>query len=414
MSATIRQTAIDAVDAMQSQLKIPIRRPNYRALLVLPGLIAASTTGLAQTALEQVFLSSDIHAQLTAGDGTLVTGSDQAIFDIDPETGDAGILAELSAADASLDLDALGFDQEGVMFSVDTATTLGGMEVRPRDVLEEEGTGLVFTFIGGDNGVPDGVSVDAVSRDRANGDLLLSFDRTFTLPGSLLARPAGVFRFNDNSFASEFDASILAESANLDAVQLLDNGNMLMSFDIDLVLPGNSGSIHAADDDIVEYDPATGSFTLVGFRLRDIDDSWQAADVDAIWADNINGGRIRFTESFRQVQEDVGNLVLTVERVDGAQGAIVVDFMTIDGTASDADGDFNGFSLGLSWADGETADKTLGVTINDDGDVEATLERFEVQASISDGAATLGSPSTVTIEIIDDDGDRIFADGFES
>lgn len=383
-------------------------------MLLLIVLMAASAPGLAQTALEQVFLSGDIHAQLMAGDGTLVTGSDQAIFDFDPESGNATILAELSADNAALDLDALAFDQGAALFSFDTAVTLAGMDVRPRDVVKEEGTGFVFAFVGGDNGIPGGVSVDAVTRDPANGDLLLSFDRTFTLPGPLQARPADVFRFNGSGFSSEFYGSAVAENANLDAVQILSNGNMLMSFDIDVLLPGSSGSIHAADDDIVEYDPATGSFTVAGFRVRDIDDSWQAADVDAVWADDINGGRIRFTESFRQVHEDVGNLVLTIERVDSAEGAIVVNFTTIDGTATDADGDFDGFNAGLSWGDGETADKTLGVTINDDARLEATTERFEVQASIADGAATLGSPSTVTIEIIDNDGDRIFADSFEN
>lgn len=392
-----------------------IAASNPLALLLLAfSLVATSTTGLAQTALKEVFVSSDIHAQLLAGDGTLVTGSDQAVFDFDPVTGDAGILAELSADDASLNIDAFGFDQESGIFSVDTAATVAGMEIRPRDVFEEEGTGLVFAFVGGDNGVPDDVSVDAVTRDPANGDLLLSFDRTFTLPGPLQARPADLFRFGGSGFSSEFDGSVVPENANLDAVHLLNNGNMLMSFDIDVVLPGSSGSIHAADDDIVEYDPGTGSFTLAGFRLRDIDDSWQSAGVDALWADDINGGKIRFTTSFRQVQEDVGNLVLTIERVDGAEGAIVVEFTTVDGTATDADGDFNAFNAGLSWDDGETADKTLGVTINDDEEVEATTERFAVQASIADGAAALGNPSTVVIEIIDNDGDRIFSDGFES
>lgn len=259
-------------------------------MLLSIALIAASTTGLAQTPLEQVLLSSDIHAQLVAGDGTLVTGSDQAVFDFDPATGNSGIFAELSVDDASLDLDAFGFDQEGAMFSVDTATTLAGMDVRPRDVLEEEGTGLVFAFVGGDNGIPADASVDAVTRDPASGDLLLSFDRNFTLPGSLLARPADVFRFDGSGFSSAFDGSMVPANANLDAVHLLGNGNMLMSFDIDVVLPGSSGSIHAADDDIVEYDPGTGSFKPIGFRLRDIDDSWQAAGVDAIWAEDINGG----------------------------------------------------------------------------------------------------------------------------
>ncbi|MDT8450580.1 MAG: hypothetical protein RQ847_10470 [Wenzhouxiangellaceae bacterium] len=314
------------------QMKTGTSFSSYRVLLFSIGLIATSTPGLAQTALEQVFLSSDIHAQLMASDGTIVTGSDQAIFEFDPESGDATILAELSTDDASLNLDALGFDQGAAMFSVDTSTTLAGMDVRPRDVVEEEGTGLVFAFVGGDNGIPADVSVDAVTRDPASGDLLLSFDRTFTLPGPLQARPADVFRFNGSGFSSVFDGSAVPENANLDAVRLLSTGNVLMSFDIDLALPGSSGPVHAADDDIVEYDPATGNFMLVGFRLRDIDDSWQAADVDAIWADNINGGKVRFTQSFRQVDEDVGTLLLKLERFDAAESPLAIEVTSVDGS----------------------------------------------------------------------------------
>ena len=389
--------------------------PTFRALLLTFALIAANTTGLAQTTLKRVLLSGDIHAQLVAADGSLVTGSDQAILDFDPESGEAALFAELQAINASLDLDALGLDpEEGAIFSVDTATTIAGMNVRPRDVLEESGTGLAFAFVGGEQGVPDGVSVDAVSQDLATGDLLLSFDRTFTLPAGLEARLVGVFRFDGSGFSSEFAGSTVPENANLDAVHLMSNGNVLMSFDIDVVLPGESGSFHAADDDIVEYDPATGNFTRVAFRLRDIDDSWQAADVDAVWADDINGGKVRFTESFRQVQEDTGTLVLTLERFEAAESPLSVEVTSIDGSATTGDGDYVEVSEVVTWDDSELGQKQVIVEIIDDDTPESTTESFEARVEIGMGFATLANPSVVTIEIIDNDGDRIFADGFES
>lgn len=262
-------------------------------------LIGAGPAGFAQTRVEQALLSSNIHAQLAAGDGSLVAGSDQVIFDFNPESGNASILAELQVGNASLDLDALGFDQEeGAMFSVDTVATIAGMDVHPRDVLEESGAGLAFAFIGADHGVPDDVSVDAVSRDPENGELLLSFDRTFMTPGDLKVRPVGVFRFDGSNFSTEFSGSSVPENVNLDAVHLISNGNLLMSFDIDVLLPGEGGVFHAADEDIVGYDRKTGSFRRVGFRLRDIDDSWQAADVDALWADVTILGDLIFADRF--------------------------------------------------------------------------------------------------------------------
>jgi len=397
---------------MKSLRQSNLHAPAVRAIIGSLMLAAASSSGYGQTVLNKVLVSSDIHAQLPASDGSVITGSDQTIFRFDPENLTAEVFDEPLADDAALDVDALNLDLLTEL-SATSVTTVDGDLARPGDVFVE-GADFAFPFTGSNAGVPEDVSVDAVARDPGNGDLLLSFDRTFTLPGSLLARPADVFRFDGSGYSVAFDGSVVPESANLDAVHFLSNGNMLMSFDIDVVLPGSSGSIHATDDDIAEFDAATGDFTLVAFRLRDIDDSWQAADVDAIWADDINGGKVRFTESFRQVQEDVGTLVVTLERFEAAESPLAVEVTSIDGSASAGDGDFVEVNEVVSWDDGGLGEKQVSVTITDDASTEATTERFEVQVDIGTGFATLATPSTVAIEIIDNDGDRIFADGFES
>lgn len=402
------------IDAMDATKQSGIGYYRIRIFVFSIMLTVGGTQTLAQTGLERVFLSGDIHARLETVDGTLITGSDQTVLDLNPETGNGMILAELSTDDARLDLDALGFSPDGAIFSVDTTTTLSGMDVQPRDVLAEQGSGLAFAFAGADHGIPDGVSVDAVSRDPETGDLLLSFDRTITLPGPGRSDPQAVLRFNGTTFSEEFNGAIVPANSNLDAVHVLGNGNILMSFDIDVVLPGSNGTINAADDDIVEFSAGSGEFSLTTFRLREFHNSWQQADVDAIWTDEINGGRIRFTDSLRQAREDIGTLVLTLERIDASGGPLAVEVTSVDGTAAVADGDYVELNQVVTWGDGELGQRQVIVKIVDDGALESTTEFFELRSDIASGFAALVDPSNVTIEIIDNDGDRIFADSFES
>ncbi len=56
----------------------------------------------------------------------------------------------------------------------------------------------------------------------------------------------------------------------------------------------------------------------------------------------------------------------------------------------------------LNWADGDSADKTFNITICPDSDVEPD-ETFNIELTNPTGGATLGSPSTATVTILNDD-----------
>ena len=96
-----------------------------------------------------------------------------------------------------------------------------------------------------------------------------------------------------------------------------------------------------------------------------------------------------------------GPAVLTVTRTNGSAGAVTVGYATINDTAISGS-DYTGVSGGtLPFADGETI-KTIRVPIINDPNVEAN-KTFQVALSAPTGGATLGSPSSATVTIVDDD-----------
>ncbi|WP_218933777.1 Calx-beta domain-containing protein [Rubripirellula lacrimiformis] len=100
------------------------------------------------------------------------------------------------------------------------------------------------------------------------------------------------------------------------------------------------------------------------------------------------------------VNEDVGTATFTVNRTGGSDGAVTVNFATANGSAT-AGSDYTSNSGTLSFADGETS-KTVTVAITDDSDVESN-ETFTVSISGASGGATLGSVTTSTATIVDND-----------
>ena len=124
-------------------------------------------------------------------------------------------------------------------------------------------------------------------------------------------------------------------------------------------------------------------------------------------------GTVAFTLADVSVNESAGNATLTVARTAGGTGAISVNYGITPGTATAADygtpTDSDGGSPGvINWADGDVADKTITIPIVDDTLTEGN-ETFTVVLSGPTGGATLGTPSTATVTIIDNDVAGTFA-----
>jgi subtilisin family serine protease len=108
---------------------------------------------------------------------------------------------------------------------------------------------------------------------------------------------------------------------------------------------------------------------------------------------------LQFSASNFTASEAAGAVQITVTRTGSTSGAASVNYATSNGTAT-AGADYSAASGTLNFADGETS-KTFSVAITNDSLDEAD-ETVNLTLSSPSGA-TLGTPSTATLTITDDD-----------
>ncbi|MHB8844480.1 MAG: Calx-beta domain-containing protein [Nitrospirota bacterium] len=116
----------------------------------------------------------------------------------------------------------------------------------------------------------------------------------------------------------------------------------------------------------------------------------------------VSPGSLQLSSTAYSVNENGGAVTITVTRAGGSSGAVGVSYATANGTAISGS-DYAAASGTLAWADGDAASKTFSVTIINDGTVEAN-ETFTASLGGPTGGASLGSPSSGTVTIADDDG----------
>ena len=111
-------------------------------------------------------------------------------------------------------------------------------------------------------------------------------------------------------------------------------------------------------------------------------------------------GTIAFTSASFGANENATFVRLTVSRTGGSDGAASVSYATADGSAK-AGQDYTATSGTLSWASGDAQDKVIEISITNDSVYEGD-EGFSVELSNVSGAS-LGSPATAQVTIVDDD-----------
>ncbi len=120
--------------------------------------------------------------------------------------------------------------------------------------------------------------------------------------------------------------------------------------------------------------------------------------------DNDAYGSLQFAAASLNVDEGQGTLVIPVRRVGGQSGVLTAQFTTVDGTAV-AGEDYLAVSGTLNWGHNDTEDKLISVVMIDD-DLPEAPETFEVRltnATNVSGDSVLGSPSVLTVTILDND-----------
>jgi hypothetical protein len=112
-------------------------------------------------------------------------------------------------------------------------------------------------------------------------------------------------------------------------------------------------------------------------------------------------GSIQLSAATYSFNEDAGTGTITFKRVAGSDQAVTIDYAMSDGTAQNAV-NYNQISGTVSWANGDSADKTRTVTLIDDG-VYASDKTCTITLSNPTGGATLGSPASAVVTIVNTD-----------
>jgi hypothetical protein len=111
-------------------------------------------------------------------------------------------------------------------------------------------------------------------------------------------------------------------------------------------------------------------------------------------------GTLQFGAPTYSVNENGGQATIAVKRTGGSNGAVSVQYATTAGTATSGS-DYDDAGGTLSWADGDTADKTFTVAVKDDS-LNELNETINLNLSNPTGGAALGGSSGV-LTILDDD-----------
>lgn len=123
---------------------------------------------------------------------------------------------------------------------------------------------------------------------------------------------------------------------------------------------------------------------------------------------NSNPGTLQLGTTAVSVNEDEGTVSIPVVRIGGSDGAVSVNYTTVDATAI-AGQDYT-LTAGQAVLGPGVTSTNIVVPINNDSDDEGN-ETFNVATDQTTGGATLGFPRTATITILDDDGGPTIGNG---
>ncbi|MDP3899742.1 MAG: PKD domain-containing protein [bacterium] len=177
-----------------------------------------------------------------------------------------------------------------------------------------------------------------------------------------------------------------------------DGGILTYAWDFD-----NNGTI-----DSTFPDPAQGAFTyspagnyMVKLTVTDDEGSTNSATQTITATAAGAPGDVRFSSATFSGAENSGQITITVERIGGSTGAILVDYTTNNGTAIGGGTDFTTTLGTLDFSNGITT-RFFIVPIVNDTLPETPDETFSVILSNPVGT-TIVAPITATVTIIDND-----------
>lgn len=242
---------------------------------LLGALVFAASAAAQSPPIAQLQYSADMGANIV-GANSFAARRDYVVDDL---AGNRGAVP-IPGLPERVDLRDFHIDTNGdVLFCLDVGTTLDGIYFKPADVIRRSAGTFSRFFDSVAAGVPEGVRCDGVARSSTGGALLLSFDRTFAV-GGVTVRPADVIVFSGVFGAKVLDSSAIGLPArlNIDAVDSIGTTTeLLVSFDVG----GQVGGVTFADEDILQLRLADSTWTK-RFAVLGFSDRWGAADLDGL------------------------------------------------------------------------------------------------------------------------------------
>lgn len=161
-----------------------------------------------------------------------------------------------------------------VLLSIDIPATIGSASFEERDIIYYEASSFSLHLSGSDLGIPDGVNIDAFGF--SEGAILFSVDIPTTLDGEAYTE-LDLILYDGSSFSKVLDgvAVGIPNGARIDAGTVLSDGSMVFSLDIPVTLGGTSFKAN----DLIKYDGSSFDLYFSGSG----NEIPEGANIDGVW-----------------------------------------------------------------------------------------------------------------------------------
>jgi hypothetical protein len=289
-----------------------------------------------------------------------------------------------------------------MLFSIGgTGATLPDVgQVQSSDIVSYDGSQFAIVFDGEDVGIPS-ASIDAIAW-KGDDQLLLSFASTTTIAGLGTFTASDILQFDavslgDNTsgtfslFLRGSDIGLSGTAGNIDALDFLDDGTLVISTQGNVTLPAgpNGAAFAVQDEDLVQITPdANGNFAAGTMSLffdgSDVGLTFSTEQLDAV---AVNGPDVRFSTS--------GSFFIESQNIGGSREDV------LSFNASSFGENTTGAFVGITF-DGS---QVLGFGFDLAGLEFATLPVRNNLPSASDVDVTTGEDSPAQVQLVGDDGE---------
>ncbi|WP_017325755.1 Ig-like domain-containing protein [Synechococcus sp. PCC 7336] len=251
-------------------------------------------------------------------------------------------------------------------FSLNSKTTVNGSTFEDEDIIFFDGQSFSTFFDGSDLGL-DGLEIDAFDVI-SNTEILLSFTTETTIDG-IAIDDSDLVKFTasqlgnttEGSFELFFDASdvgLTASSEDVDGVQMLEDGSLLISTVSRATVPGG---VEVRDEDVLRFAPASLGSNTSGVWSIYVDgsdlglDTSSSEDVTAIALDDAGNLHLSTLGSFSVpgvsgADEDV--VVFTPSSTGPVTAGSFQPDLFFDGSLLGISGDIRGLDLAIGFGGG--------------------------------------------------------------